>query len=541
MKQMILQKWLVGVAGHGMSPASRLQKYWLIGLGLLLAGYAFFDKGFAYLGVAPLFVGEVTLALGLLAAAVGGGMRQALRSPLSWLLIAFALLGAVRTIPYLGTYGLDALRDAVVWGYGAFALLVCAFLLRSGWLSSVPERYGRLLPWFLGWLPVAILIMSLAGDLIPRWPGTDVPLLYLKSGDTAVHLAGGASFLLLGLYERSVRQDRLWLKEWVWWTLWAISAFAVASASRSGLLAILAALFVVLLLRPLSIKRFVKVAFIGMILIMPFLLFNTQLDLTDEVDEPDSPQSVYGRRAVSPQQLFDNLATVIGDTEGAADDRRVIELQESLEDIYDNLTSSSAGSAGEVDVSNTGEVDAGSAGEGNLADNGENTPRYDELGLGGPRQWRLEWWNKIVDYTFFGEYFWAGKGFGINLAQDDGFLGEWFPDMRAPHNGHMTILARAGVPGLVLWTLLQGVFGISLLLAYLRAHRNGQEWWARVDLWILAYWVAFIVNMSFDVYLEGPQGGIWFWSLFGFGMAILVAQRRGLTGGATREPNQKNH
>jgi hypothetical protein len=316
------------------------------------------------------------------------------------------------------------------------------------------------------------------------------------------------------------------------------------------------------LLRPLSIKRFVKVALIGMILIMPFLLFNTELDLTDEGDEPDSPQMVYGRRAVSPQQLYDNLATVIGDSnqgiaEGAADDRRVIELQESLEHIYANLTSSSAGSAGEADASNTGEGDAGSAGEvdtsntaegdagsageRNLADNAENTPRYDDLGLGGPRQWRLEWWNKIIDYTFFGEYFWTGKGFGINLAQDDGFLGEWFPDMRAPHNGHLTILARAGVPGLILWTLLQGVFGISLLLAYLRAHRNGQEWWARVDLWILAYWVAFIVNMSFDVYLEGPQGGIWFWSLFGFGMAVLVAQRRGLTGGATRKPSQKNH
>jgi len=28
------------------------------------------------------------------------------------------------------------------------------------------------------------------------------------------------------------------------------------------------------------------------------------------------------------------------------------------------------------------------------------------------------------------------------------------------------------------------------------------------------------------VSLEGPQGGIWFWSLFGFGIAALHVQRR---------------
>ena len=37
-----------------------------------------------------------------------------------------------------------------------------------------------------------------------------------------------------------------------------------------------------------------------------------------------------------------------------------------------------------------------------------------------------------------------------------------------------------------------------------------------------------MINASFDVYLEGPQGGIWFWSFFGFGMALLEVQRRGL-------------
>jgi hypothetical protein len=33
------------------------------------------------------------------------------------------------------------------------------------------------------------------------------------------------------------------------------------------------------------------------------------------------------------------------------------------------------------------------------------------------------------------------------------------------------------------------------------------------------------VNGGFDVFLEGPQGGIWFWSIMGFGMAALITQR----------------
>jgi O-antigen ligase len=145
--------------------------------------------------------------------------------------------------------------------------------------------------------------------------------------------------------------------------------------------------------------------------------------------------------------------------------------------------------------------------------------------LEGTKAWRLSWWNDIIDYTLFGDYFWTGKGFGINLADDDGYqLGTDLP-LRSPHNGHLTVLARAGIPGLILWMFLQGTFAVSLLRAYFHARRVRREWWARIDLWILGYWMAFTVNGAFDVFLEGPQGGIWFWSLFGFGLAALEEQR----------------
>jgi hypothetical protein len=145
----------------------------------------------------------------------------------------------------------------------------------------------------------------------------------------------------------------------------------------------------------------------------------------------------------------------------------------------------------------------------------------DTNGLEGTKQFRLKWWTAIIDYTVFGPYFWTGKGFGINLADADGFQPTADRSLRAPHNSHVTVLARMGVPGLILWVLLQAAFFISLLRASLRHRRAGDGRLAAVGAWILVYWAAAMVNTSFDPYLEGPQGGIWFWTLFGLGLVIV--------------------
>lgn len=151
-----------------------------------------------------------------------------------------------------------------------------------------------------------------------------------------------------------------------------------------------------------------------------------------------------------------------------------------------------------------------------------------DQGLEGSKQFRLEWWGTIVNYTAFGKYFWTGKGFGINLADDDGFQTTADRSLRAPHNSHITVLARMGVPGFALWVLLQASFGIGLLLALRRLRRAGDARLAAAAGWLLAYWIAMMVDTSFDPYLEGPQGGIWFWVVFGMGLVVirLAARRR---------------
>jgi len=134
--------------------------------------------------------------------------------------------------------------------------------------------------------------------------------------------------------------------------------------------------------------------------------------------------------------------------------------------------------------------------------------------LEGTKQFRLQWWQQIIDYTFFGEYFLTGKGYGINLADSDGHQVGEDGDLRAPHNGHMTFLARSGVPGFTLWVIYL-VASLAFLVRMFAKHRGTNPKLSQYAIWFLAYSVAFHVMTSFDVFMEGPMGGLWYWALQG--------------------------
>jgi len=150
----------------------------------------------------------------------------------------------------------------------------------------------------------------------------------------------------------------------------------------------------------------------------------------------------------------------------------------------------------------------------------------DNEDLSGTVNWRLSWWQDIINYTVFGDEFWTGRGFGINIAAIDGYGGGPESLLRSPHSAHMTILARTGVPGLILWIAAHLSFVGGLILYGMRMRRQGAHGWVKLNVWLMAYWFAAIVNGSFDVYLEGPQGGIWFWCLIGFGFALMYVERQ---------------
>jgi len=130
----------------------------------------------------------------------------------------------------------------------------------------------------------------------------------------------------------------------------------------------------------------------------------------------------------------------------------------------------------------------------------------EEGGLNDNKLWRLLWWGQIIDYTFNGPYFIAGKGLGINLAEDDQILTtDLEGELRSPHNYNLTILARYGVFVFLIW-----IYWIILQLKKLRNKKLSQ-----LQLIILCIQIAFLFNASFDVFLEGPMGAFPFWTWVG--------------------------
>jgi hypothetical protein len=150
----------------------------------------------------------------------------------------------------------------------------------------------------------------------------------------------------------------------------------------------------------------------------------------------------------------------------------------------------------------------------------------DNDGLDSTKEWRTDWWKDIIADTVHGKRFWTGAGFGINLADEYGYQVQADHSLRSPHSAHMTVLARMGVPGLAVWAVVQLTWLLAVLDAYYKSRRNRDARWSGLFLFLGAYWLAFLINASFDVYLEGPMGGIWFWTVYGIGVGALRIYKR---------------
>jgi len=137
----------------------------------------------------------------------------------------------------------------------------------------------------------------------------------------------------------------------------------------------------------------------------------------------------------------------------------------------------------------------------------------------GTKEWRLNWWTEILRYTTDGTAP-LGKGYGVNLADSDGYQVNRDGSLRSPHNAAMSVLARSGLAGLGLWI----GFVFAMLLSMLQSLRvRSDEAEAADVILVTGVWLlAALVNSSFDVYLEGPQGGVPFWICVGVALSALM-------------------
>jgi hypothetical protein len=457
--------------------SSPVVQLFLVALLVLLAGYMFLGRGFAHVGLPPFYVGEIVLFLGLVATAFvvfRFGLRIAL-SPVIVLLLVLIAWGAARTLPYLTTYGFDAVRDAVLWGYAFFALIIYVLIDRRRLLQGV-RIYGWVIPAFAVWLPISMWIFwQIPTD--PARAGSDVPLLWWKAPDMAVHVTGSIAYLVFCTPLVATFRSFAWRSLISFPLVWTY--FVGWSLSRGALLASVTGLGVAALLGR-SRNWAVLAGGLAILLVVqagPALVDRASTFVTPVAQVTPAPGG-------SPPPSTSPTATPQPVSPGQGNGRAT-----TFDQISQNLVSIFGGSS--------------------------------DAGLTGTVSFRLTWWTKIVNYTVLGPYFWLGKGFGINLADDDGFQPSGDGSLRAPHNSHLSALARMGVPGFVIWMLFQAAFGLGLLRQVFRLKRAGDLRLAAIGSWILVYWVAMMVNTSFDPYLESPQGGIWFWTLIGLGIVVL--------------------
>jgi hypothetical protein len=420
---------------------------WLLCLLLLI--YATLGRSGAHIGIpipgsggGGIFIGDLVLLFGLVTLMFRGGYERFFALPVAWCWLIFFAWNAAQTLPYFSEYGLAPLRDAAVWGYSLFAVIVASQLLaRPSGFQILLDRY-RVLARF--YVPFALIMIPISIAYVPE----DVEV-FTFGPPVVEHLMTALAGTMAFVACRFVSVPT------VWWYALAIEVAAIGTQGRGALLSFVAAAIVVWFFKPWRTRPSMRV--IGVAGGLGLMLTATlMLDVNFGV-------SATGRK-LGPNQLLENI-----------------------EGSFTN-TGSKAG------------------------------------GLDGTREWRMKMWNGIIDMTVFGPYFWTGKGYGINIVKD---LGHELPgDTRNPENSHLTFLARSGVPGLVLWLVLQFAWATSVLRVLLFARRTGRPRAAGVMVVVLAYWAQLMVFAATGVVFEGPQGGVWFWTIFGVGAAAARMVRR---------------
>lgn len=264
---------------------------------IVLAAYAMFDRGAAWIHIPgiPLFAGEamVTLALLVIAGATGTVLAGAKSRIPSALLLVFVLWGLLRTLPYVGTYHLDAIRDAALWYYAVFAFVVAGVVVA---MPQLPKQwagaYRRLMPWVLGWSFVALqLDRRTGGPYVPDSPV--ISWFSHKSGNVSVHAAIALAFLWLVPIEGMRRRTRMLLTGLV-----SVLVAVSGTQSRSGMIAAGVAIMVAWLM---SWNRRQMIA----AMIMPVVLV-LALAWAINFQVPAHP------RPISVPQLVKNVASLTG-------------------------------------------------------------------------------------------------------------------------------------------------------------------------------------------------------------------------------------
>lgn len=150
---------------------------------------------------------------------------------------------------------------------------------------------------------------------------------------------------------------------------------------------------------------------------------------------------------------------------------------------------------------------------------GEGSEGIEQANSGVPL--RLQWWENIwAQLTDSFDAMLFGLGYGMPLV--DFGIGEEGVKVREPHNSYLSLLARLGVVGVVLWLFMH----IALVTAWWRAWRfaraqGWQEWNDRL-MWLMSFFILLWVAAAPEDAFEKPFFAIPYYVMWGAVLRTLL-------------------
>jgi hypothetical protein len=290
-------------------PWGRRVRLFELALLFTLGGYLLFDRAFAWIHIpgTPAFIGELVIAYGVVVLlGIHTNLSVAIKNSSSLkALLVYMLWGAALLALAVPTYGLDAIRDAALWYYGIIAIfIVVLVLIQPARINRWLVLYGRAIPYFLLWFPVATVAIAVGGDGVPRVPDSTVPITSHRVGNMAVAAAAALGFLWMVDSESKLYTQR----QRVWLTSLATAVIILAGMkNRGGFLAAGFALVLAMLLMrhrrsELSLVMVGAVVF----LLAVGLLGDVKIGLFDD------------DREVSVEQMLLNITSIIDQDAGGS-------------------------------------------------------------------------------------------------------------------------------------------------------------------------------------------------------------------------------
>ena len=266
---------------------------------MLVLGYWAFGKAFAYVGLYPLFIGEIVLGLGLLAI-LRYGTIPVPRNTLFWvftIMLWMSIGQAVYSFLVLGQPPVEVMRGLAMVYYGLFAYITFVIIERTRSPGKLIDRFltellPRFAPWILIGATVTVVGALYVDHFLPVFPRTDVPILWYKPTDSVVPL-----LVIIVAWMRGYLKTQ--------YAVWAASLvlFAIAR-SRSAMLGVGAA-FLLMMWRPT--KRMLVAILAGILVFILLLLTDVSISM--------------GYREVSARQFMANAISLVSSDEASQIDQ----------------------------------------------------------------------------------------------------------------------------------------------------------------------------------------------------------------------------